>query len=562
MDHVLRHPEFCANAVLLGIDEAHVLTPWGKEFRPVYKQIENLRHRLSKHCITVAVTATLSPGKETNALCKSLGFKAENSSHRVKFHLVRLSCERSNVRTIIMELRTPLTGWIFPDIQWVFITSGIKGVIYCASLDLQLRVALYGWNQFERGPQRLEYVRLWSSITSPAYNRRTLELFETNPQTCAIIATVAFGLGMNIRNITDSINLGVPDTVEALVQQNGRTGRDLETEARSWTYIEPALAASVREFLLDTAPEPLKNVNTCGQDKKSKGKTWKTKEADSSGKEKRLVEDKIKAIVAAHLQGKCINIELNKFLGNTDGHALFACQPKSPSMPPGFVISQSLPSEHPANAQRIKTRIHTAPLPQPLTKKYRVHAHAMLHHFACEHLLIKNTAHSQYSTTADFWTGVDLEGLIFTIHLLRSKEAMDVILDRWKYLKHDGKQLFLLIEGLNATYESDIMQTREKRSRAAAVTRAANNTKKRTMANATDKENNDVQQLLTIWLPARRPALLLTHNTLDVSGQPFLSSNWEPPPWKIAFANTAQMLASPSNALDEPNFKRQRKLCK
>ena len=60
------------NLVLLGIDEAHVLVPWGREFRVAYRQIGSLHKRLPQHVARIAVTATLALGKDFAALLGAL----------------------------------------------------------------------------------------------------------------------------------------------------------------------------------------------------------------------------------------------------------------------------------------------------------------------------------------------------------------------------------------------------------------------------------------------------------------------------------------------------------
>jgi hypothetical protein len=116
-------------------------------------------------------------------------------------------------------------------------------------LELGFHVAVYGWSLFEPGAKILEHIRLWNSLTSATYNNKTLELFHNNPNTSAIIASIAFGMGMNLQNIFHSINLGIPDSCDALIQQNGWAGRDLATNACGWTYIELAIIAAIGEGL-------------------------------------------------------------------------------------------------------------------------------------------------------------------------------------------------------------------------------------------------------------------------------------------------------------------------
>lgn len=77
---------------------------------------------------------------------------------------------------------------------------------------------LNAWDHYLVGTTvRLENVRLWSSLSSASYNERTLKLpFEESSDTTTIVATIAFGMGMNLRNLTYSVNLGLLTTLSAL----------------------------------------------------------------------------------------------------------------------------------------------------------------------------------------------------------------------------------------------------------------------------------------------------------------------------------------------------------
>ena len=86
---------------------------------------------------------------------------------------------------IFKQLTHGLGSYQFPDIAWVF-RRGVKAVA--------------------------------------AYNNRTLNLFKSEKDTSVIVASIAFGMGMNLHNITDSINLGLLTTYGGLIQQNGRAG--------------------------------------------------------------------------------------------------------------------------------------------------------------------------------------------------------------------------------------------------------------------------------------------------------------------------------------------------
>ncbi|KAF8228293.1 hypothetical protein L208DRAFT_1216233, partial [Tricholoma matsutake] len=57
---------------------------------------------------------------------------------------------------------------------------------------------------------------IWNSLTSPSYNEETLQLFH-DPHTHVVVASITFRMGMNVKNITHSINLGIPNSCDALV---------------------------------------------------------------------------------------------------------------------------------------------------------------------------------------------------------------------------------------------------------------------------------------------------------------------------------------------------------
>jgi superfamily II DNA helicase RecQ len=92
VDHIVCNEKFCTNLIALGIDEAHILVPWGKDFWPAYHQIALLHKRLPDHVVLVAGTATLALGHNHNALCAALGLKEG------KYHAIQFSSEQPNVR--------------------------------------------------------------------------------------------------------------------------------------------------------------------------------------------------------------------------------------------------------------------------------------------------------------------------------------------------------------------------------------------------------------------------------------------------------------------------------
>jgi superfamily II DNA helicase RecQ len=66
VDNIVHNEKFRANVVLLGIDEAYVLIPWGDSL-PAYHQVGLMHKRLPSHVIVVTVSATLTPGQESGS---------------------------------------------------------------------------------------------------------------------------------------------------------------------------------------------------------------------------------------------------------------------------------------------------------------------------------------------------------------------------------------------------------------------------------------------------------------------------------------------------------------
>ncbi|CAA7262720.1 unnamed protein product [Cyclocybe aegerita] len=112
VDTILRDSNFQANLIVFGINKTHLLVPWGKDFRKVYRQIALLRFRLPDHTALVAASATLSEEDDYVALLAALKLDAN------EVHCIRLSCKRPNVRAVFRYLSHTLGSYQFPDTKY------------------------------------------------------------------------------------------------------------------------------------------------------------------------------------------------------------------------------------------------------------------------------------------------------------------------------------------------------------------------------------------------------------------------------------------------------------
>ncbi|KAF6763557.1 ATP-dependent DNA helicase RecQ [Ephemerocybe angulata] len=407
VDNVLRDEFFRQNVIMLGIDEAHVLVPWSQSFRKAYKHVSELRLRLPRQCTLAVVTATLTPAGLAK-LCAELDLKPD------KYHCIRQSVQRPTVHTILANIGHSLTTASFPDISWIF-ERDTKAVVFCGSLDLAWRVGLFGWGHYPPGRQHSR-VRLWSSITSAQYNRETLALFADPSKPTVIAATVAFGMGMNVPNIKFSINLGLPATLEDLVQQNGRAGRDPEATASGITYIPTATITALKDDIKhfnDESSIPLdvyKKVVKFSQTRSSKATEAK-------------LDSNLRALILAHLLGLCLERVKNGILGSPKDDppnatcdelgrrlkcsscdpGLLAALTTSPSAPTLPVL---LPPPPPPAAKPFP--MTATSLPHSLPKKFKENLALWLDRFALEKWNKMTTSEGAFGPVKRFWKGTSV----------------------------------------------------------------------------------------------------------------------------------------------------------
>ncbi|KAI0072145.1 hypothetical protein K474DRAFT_1668211 [Panus rudis PR-1116 ss-1] len=134
-DRMLRDKKLRQNIVAYIIDEAHIVLPWGTNFRKDYAEICRARHRIPEGTPMLAMTATSRVGPMEDAFKRILGLRKDHET-------IRRSCERTNVQTIYKTLTHSLDGMDFPDIAWVA-RKDRKVIIYCKTIDLCFRVASY-----------------------------------------------------------------------------------------------------------------------------------------------------------------------------------------------------------------------------------------------------------------------------------------------------------------------------------------------------------------------------------------------------------------------------------
>ena len=199
---LLSSPELKISCIT--IDEAHCVSQWGHDFRPDYLEISSVRH-LFPDAVMLALTATATEHVRQD-ICKNLGMKKP-----------KIFISSFNRENIYLEVQ-PKRGAMETVINYIRKHPGDSGIIYCNSRKSVDEIAQ---TLDKKGYSALPY----HAGLSDEIRAKNQDLF-IKDEVQIIVATIAFGMGINKPNVRYVINYDLPKSIEEYYQEIGRAGRD------------------------------------------------------------------------------------------------------------------------------------------------------------------------------------------------------------------------------------------------------------------------------------------------------------------------------------------------